>query len=697
MSKIKISLGEKLAFTIIISILSIIVISNIISYNYTKNSLTTQTKNGLIEMAKNGVKQIDSELTRHEQVLKLIADSKEITNNNWESQKELMLRMTGKTDFIGFGIVNKNGIARYPDGNEVDLSDRFYIRTALEGHTNVSNLIISRVTGKSVIMVATPLIINQKVEGALIGRLSGDILTKITNQIKFGKNSSSFIFDRYGNVIAHENIDLINKIFNPIEEVKNDKALISLAEVVTEMTNRNEGTGEYIYNGVEKYVGFSPIDKNVWSLAVAVHKDEIMTPVNQLRFYFLITIAILIFFIYIITSFSVRKSLKPLNFIKNSFIKIKEGDLSERINYTSHDEVGILADYTNEFLENITNTFLDFQAMAARTLESGYSLSTTNSEISSSIEQISVNISSIKTNTENLINQIQSVDNAKNNINNSSMNVVDAINEQSEALTQTSQVIERTLQTIDQLHEKHKDKEIAINDLSDRIVSGTDLIDEFTTHVLEITGKTESIINMLDVINTVAEQTNLLGMNAAIEAAHAGEYGRGFAVVADEIRKLAETTSENSKEVTESLRSTIESMNHLYQLSSNTDEILKGIFDNMLKFANDTKELITDIDKMHRDSNLILTSHNKLVQISLSVNDSACEMTNNTNSIEESMSILKDVSSENFHAISELNLGISEIANEIVSLTDLSKNNYENINKLETELSKYKVKSIIEF
>ncbi len=407
----------------------------------------------------------------------------------------------------------------------------------------------------------------------------------------------------------------------------------------------------------------------------------------------------------LITSFGVlvffiiffRILIKPITIIESGIVQIESGDLTQTLAIKSNNELGRLASSVNKLLLNLNDTFLKFQSLASITRESGYTLSTSTSQIASSIEEINANTLSIKNNTENLINQIQKVNNAKDNIEMSSELVNNLINDQSHALTDTSEVIESTLNTISQLDQENSNKISMIEELSEDIQKGAEQIEEFTGSVHEITGKTESIINMLAVINKLAEQTNLLGMNAAIEAAHAGEKGKGFAVVADEIRKLSETTALNSTEITRSLTETIQSMNNLYTMSQETESILSGVFDKMYKFADDTKRIITGIEKLNTDSNKILSAHNKLVQISISVNDGSSEMSKNTIDIGKSMNELQQLSSENFCAINELMIGINEISNEMNGLNTTSSTNAENISSLEKELKKYKVIDTFKF
>ncbi len=388
---------------------------------------------------------------------------------------------------------------------------------------------------------------------------------------------------------------------------------------------------------------------------------------------------------------------KPLNHIIKHFDLIKNGDFTQKLSIKGKNEFSDLSLSFGELQESLSYSLLHFRGLSEASRESSYLLSASSSQVSSAIEQMSANIDSINHNTEILSQQVKIVDEARNEINISAINVDKSINEQSEMLTVTSTVLEETVNLINESAKKTGVVRSSIIELSEQITLESEKIEEFTLQVSEISGKTESIIDLLSVIKNVASQTDLLSMNAAIEAAHAGDSGKGFAVVADEIRKLAETTAKSSNAITVQLTDTVISMNNLFTESKQTEVSLSIVFDKMMKFTDNITDLLCDIERLSLDTEKILNAHNKLVQVSITVNDNSYEMTRNTEQIEHAMLELLEVSEENHCAISELRVGVSEVVKEISGLTEISQNNIKNVTELEKEIKKYSVSDVILF
>ncbi|MDD3051111.1 MAG: cache domain-containing protein, partial [Candidatus Cloacimonetes bacterium] len=262
--KIKTRIMIFVAFIVILISLSI----GIIAYMQSSNALMAQLEYAIVEFAEQGSEQVVSSIDIQKIVLEAIANRNVIRTMDWENQqKPALINEVNRTDFIGMGIVDMNGKAKYPDGTEAELGDRDYIKKAMTGITAMSSVLISRVTNSAVIMVATPIKdTSGRIISVLIGRLPGDILTDVTDTLKYGENGYSYIIDGKGTLISHNNRDLIMNQVNYIEESKTKKEFETLAVVMRNMIKGIKGFEGYYYQGENRYMGYSPIEGTDWSI-----------------------------------------------------------------------------------------------------------------------------------------------------------------------------------------------------------------------------------------------------------------------------------------------------------------------------------------------------------------------------------------------------------------------------------------------
>lgn len=288
----------------------------------TINTQIESERNALLNVADLGSAWLNDHIHWSLDVLQELANRAQTRTMDWEIQSATLRVDIERTDYLDFGIVDKSGQAHYIKNNSfADLHDRDYIIRTLSGKQSISDVLISRVTSRSVIMYSVPITaddsINAPVLGALIGRKDGDHLSGIINtKVKHGKAGYAFLVNKTGTIIAHPDTTLVMQQFNPIEIAEQDPRYQALGDAVQTAIKSGEGIIEYVYKGKKLIAGYSAVSDFGWTLFVALEYAEYMAKATKMR-NFLILLALVFLIIgisgSIILARSIIKSIQELD------------------------------------------------------------------------------------------------------------------------------------------------------------------------------------------------------------------------------------------------------------------------------------------------------------------------------------------------------------------------------------------------
>ncbi|MEA1911219.1 MAG: methyl-accepting chemotaxis protein, partial [Spirochaetota bacterium] len=220
---------------------------------------------------------------------------------------------------------------------------------------------------------------------------------------------------------------------------------------------------------------------------------------------------------------------------------------------------------------------------------------------------------------------------------------------------------------------------------------GSEKIEEANSIVQNAVKNMGTMQEMLEVINNITSQTNLLSMNAAIEAAHAGDAGKGFAVVADEIGKLAESTAENAHDISESLTVLINRINQTESVTKESGDSFRNIEAEVRNFVQAFAEISASTKELSEGSKEIQDSTISLLDITSNIKTGAEEMTLGANDINIALLRIKDVSDNNTSGMATSKEQINEIHKAMSDIAVLSATNTENMDILLEEVSVFKL------
>ena len=306
--------------------------------------------------------------------------------------------------------------------------------------------------------------------------------------------------------------------------------------------------------------------------------------------------------------------------------------------------------------------------------------------MSESLQTILENITTLTSNTESAIE-------SGNKVNESRDSVKVTMQRQTGAVSDSSAATEELRAQVDTISKSAREKQEVIEDLVKTSEEGAEKLGETIESFRNISKNSESIIEIIDVIEGIADRTNLLAMNAAIEAAHAGDSGRGFAVVAEEIRKLAEESNENAKMI----RTTLQESNDLVKSSVGGSEQMQAVFENIIGKITTVKnallEIIAGMEESARGHLLIEQSVEHLSRINEEVNTALNNMDTDIQSSSTSIQQIK----ESIREIQQKIEGISNLAGDIVSASEnlktVGEENIENFQRLSREMEQLQQQS----
>jgi len=684
-----------LIFGILIAVAGIT--EGILTIRIARKAVTKKIEAQLMARARDAAEILDGKVMQWFQLLEGIAQMPTLRDSEVSHQEKAgMLQKLAEANnaFQKLSIVDKKGIDYLPDGSVNDISSADWFKR-YNGNRYMSEPFTSLINGQMVIVIAVPIYDEHgNFHDILAATIDGFTMCEAVSQLIIEETGSCSVINSKGITIADPDKTLVQNQFDVIQEAVKNPAFASLSAFVQTMLKSQDTTiGYYEYNKLKRMASYAAMKTTGWKIAVYAPIDEAMQTVSTLRqslsIIGIIILLITLTVIYIVTNGIVTPIRKIVKALQN--IAQGEGDLTVRLPIQGNDEITDMSEYFNETIEKIGTSVKKVGITSDSMEEIGSELSANMTETASAINEISANIEGVKQQTMTQAASVTETAATVEEIVRTIKQLNIGIETQAASVAQSSSSVEQMVANIASIGQTLAKTDSAINDLTSATGDGKATLVTSNTVTQKIAEESGSLLEASSVIQHIASQTNLLAMNAAIEAAHAGESGKGFAVVADEIRKLAEESSVQGKTITTTLK-TLSSEIETLAASSKTVE---GKFNAIFSLAEQVKEMSARLTEAMREqehgSKEVLTAIKNINMVTVEVQAGSEEMLKGGEGVAAEMRKLDDLTRMITDSMNEMATGAVQINKAVQEVSEITQKNKRSIENLATEVSKFKI------
>ena len=550
--------------------------------------------------------------------------------------------------------------------------------------TSFTDVYMDSVRNIPMITMSTPLIKDNATVGVLATNIKIDKLQSLLMEHDDTRKNIVFIVDHTGHFVVHPEYSFDNTV-DSITDKRYKAFLGTMQNSTDELLRINVGKDYYL--SIPHYDTMTG-----WIFCIAVSEQSIYSGIYTMRLkaFLFGTVVFLICAIAVFISLSYVSSMFRLINTALKNIAEGEGDLTVSLSVHTSKEFSAMSSYFNRTIEKIRTSIRTVRANTDNMEQVGSELAGNVTQTASAIHEINANIVGVKQQSLTQSASVTETATTVEEIVKTIKQLNGSIEAQAGSVAQSSTSIEQMVANIASITQMLNKTSDSIKDLVTATNAGKETIVTSNSVTQKLAEESGSLMEASGVIQHIASQTNLLAMNAAIEAAHAGEAGKGFAVVADEIRKLAEESSAQGKTIT----ATLKTLGGEIETLSASSKTVEAKFNAIFTLAEQVKEMsarLTEaMDEQENGSKEVLTAIKSINTVTIEVQAGSEEMLKGGESVAEEMHKLDDLTRIITESMNEMASGAVQINNAVQEVSEITQKNKRSIEALAEEVGKFK-------